>query len=75
MGPSALLAVRLNRAARPGGNFGAALLMGELLKIALIVSLLLLAYTQSGRTNSLAVLLGFIGASQGFFLAMVFTGR
>jgi F0F1-type ATP synthase assembly protein I len=73
--PSALLAVRLERAARPGGNFGAALLIGELLKIALVVSLLLLAYAHSGRTNSLAVLLGFIGASQGFFLALIFTGR
>lgn len=72
LGPSALLAVRLNRAARPGGNFGAVLLVGELLKVGLVMALLLLAYAYSGKTHSLAVLLGFIAAVQGYFLALLF---
>lgn len=73
--PSALLAVRLGKAARPGGNFGAVLLAGELVKVGLVVSLLLLAYTQSGKTHSIVVLLGFIAAVQGHFLALIFTDR
>ena len=73
--PTALLAARLNVAARPGGNFGAALLAGELLKVGLVVALLMLAYAQSGRMHSLAVLLGFIAAVQGHFLALIFTDR
>src|SRR5690606_4859541 len=39
VGPSALLAARLNKASRPGGDFGAALLAGELLKVALVAGL------------------------------------
>lgn len=75
VGPTALLAVRLNVAARPGGNFGAALLAGELLKVGLVVALLMLAYALSGKTHSLAVLLGFIAAVQGHFFALIFTDR
>lgn len=75
VGPTALLAARLNVAARPGGNFGAALLAGELLKVGLVVGLLMLAYALSGKTHSLAVLLGFIAAVQGHFFALIFTGR
>ncbi len=75
VGPTALLAARLNVAARPGGNFGAALLAGGLLKVVLVVALLILAYTQSGKVYSLAVLLGFIAAVQGHFLALIQTDR
>jgi len=75
VGSTALLAARLNVAARPGGNFGAALLAGELLKVGLVVALLMVAYALSGRTHSLAVLLGFIAAVQGHFFALIFTDR
>lgn len=75
VGPTALLAARLSVAARPGGNFGAALLAGELLKVGLVVGLLMLSYALSGKTHSLAVLLGFIAAVQGQFFALIFTDR
>jgi F0F1-type ATP synthase assembly protein I len=72
VGPSALLAVRLNRAARPGGNFGAALLVGEFLKIGLVAALFALAFAKSGNVHALALLAGFIAAVHGYFLALLF---
>ena len=72
VGPSALLAVRLSRASRPGGNFGAALLIGELLKIGLVAALFALAFAKSGNVHALALLAGFIAAVHGYFLALLF---
>lgn len=72
MVPSALLAARLNKANRPGGNFGAALLIGELLKAALIAGLFALIYSKGSNVHALALLLGFIAAVQGNFLALLF---
>jgi len=76
VGPSALLAARLARAlANPQANFGAAFLVGELLKVALVAALFALAYTQGGGVHALALLLGFIAAAQGYFLALLLPDR
>jgi len=72
VGPFALLAARLNKAARPGGNFGAALLVGEILKIGLVAALFALAFAKSGNVHALALLAGFIAAVHGYFLALLF---
>lgn len=72
VGPTALVAWRLERASRPGGNFGAALITGELLKIILVAALFALAFTSGGNRHALALLAGFIAAVQGNFLALLF---
>lgn len=76
VGPSAVLAARLAKAlANPNANFGAAFLAGELIKIALVAALFALAYTQGGGMHALALLLGFIAAVQGYFLAFLLPDR
>lgn len=72
--PSALFAFGLSRAAkRPGGAFGVALVLGELVKVVLVMALFALAYTRFGGVNAAALLLGFVAAIQGYFLALLFT--
>ena len=72
VGPSALLAARLARAlANPKANFGVAFLAGEIIKIALVAALFALAYSRGGGVHALALLLGFIAAVQGYFLALL----
>lgn len=74
--PSALLAARLASAlANPQANFGVAFFVGELLKIALVAALFALAYTRGGGVHALALLLGFIAAVQGYFLAFLLSDR
>lgn len=70
--PSALFAFRLSRAAlRSGQAFGIALVLGELIKIVLVVALFALAYSRFGGVNAAALLFGFIAAIQGYFLAFL----
>jgi ATP synthase protein I len=70
--PSALFAFRLSRAAlRSGQDFGVALLVGELLKVLLVAALFALAYSRFGGVHAAALLLGFIAAVQGYFLAFL----
>jgi len=70
--PSAWLAARLVRAAEPGRNFGAALLIGELIKVGLVAALFAVLFAEAGEANAPALLLGFVAAVQGYFLAMLF---
>ena len=72
VGPSALLAARLNTASRPGGNFGAALLLGELVKVGIVAGLFAIIFANAGSVDPLALLIGFIAAVQGYFLALLF---
>lgn len=70
--PSALFAFRLSRAAlRSGQAFGVAFVLGELIKIVLVVALFALAYSRFGGVNAAALLFGFIAAIQGYFLAFL----
>jgi len=69
---SAWLAARLVRAAEPGRNFGAALLIGELIKVGLVAALFAVLFAKAGEANAPALLLGFVAAVQGYFLAMLF---
>lgn len=70
--PSALFAFKLSRAAlRSGQAFGIALVLGELIKIVLVVALFALAYSRFGGANAAALLFGFIAAIQGYFLAFL----
>jgi ATP synthase protein I len=70
--PSALFAFKLTRAAlRSGQAFGIAFVLGELIKIVLVVALFALAYSRSGGVNAAALLFGFIAAIQGYFLAFL----
>ena len=70
--PSALFAFKLSRAAlRSGQAFGIALVLGELIKVVLVVALFALAYSRSGSVNAAALLFGFIAAIQGYFLAFL----
>jgi ATP synthase protein I len=70
--PSALFAFNLSRAAlRSGQAFGVALVIGELVKVLLVAALFALAYSRSGGVHAAALLLGFIAAVQGFFLAFL----
>lgn len=70
--PSALFASRLSRAAlRSGQAFGVAFVLGELIKIVLVVALFALAYSRFGGVNAAALLFGFIAAIQGYFLAFL----
>ena len=72
VGPSALQAARLCKASKPGGNFGAALLLGELVKVGFIGGLFAIIFANAGNVNPLALLIGFIAAVQGYFLALLF---
>ena len=70
--PSGLFAFKLSRAAqRSGQAFGIAFALGELIKIALVAALFALAYSRFGGVNAAALLLGFIAAIQGYFLAFL----
>lgn len=74
--PSLMLAARLARAlSDPNANFGAALVVGEFLKVLLVAGLFALAYSQGGGLHALALLLGFIAAVQGYFLALLLPDR
>ncbi|MBI2960266.1 MAG: ATP synthase subunit I [Betaproteobacteria bacterium] len=74
LAPSALFAFELSRAAkRSGGAFGVALVLGELVKVVLVMALFVLAYTRFGGVNAAALLLGFVAAIQGYFLALLVT--
>ncbi len=74
--PSLMLAARLARAlADPNANFGAALVVGEFLKVLLVAGLFALAYSRGGGLHALALLLGFIAAVQGYFLALLLPDR
>lgn len=70
--PSALFAFKLTRAALHSGQaFGIAFVLGELIKILLVVALFALAYSRFGGVNAAALLFGFIAAIQGYFLAFL----
>lgn len=70
--PSALFAFKLSRAAlRSGQAFGIAFVLGELIKIVLVVALFALAYSRFGSVDAAALLFGFIAAIQGYFLAFL----
>jgi ATP synthase protein I len=70
--PSALFAFKLSRAAQRSGQiFAIAFALGELIKIALVAALFALAYSRFGGVNAAALLLGFIAAIQGYFLAFL----
>jgi F0F1-type ATP synthase assembly protein I len=72
--PSALFAFKLSRAAlRSGQAFGVAIVivLGELIKVVLVVALFALAYSQFGGLNAAALLFGFIAAIQGYFFAFL----
>ena len=70
--PSALFAFKLSRAAlRSGQAFGIALILGELIKIVLVVALFALAYARFGGVHAAALLFGFIAAIQGYFFAFL----
>ena len=72
VGPSALFAFRLSRAAmRSGQAFGVAFVLGELIKVALVAAMFALAYSRFRGIDALALLLGFIAAVQGYFLAFL----
>ncbi len=72
VGPSALFAFKLSRAAKHSGQaFAFALIFGELIKIVLVAALFALVYSRSGSADALALLLGFIAAIQGYFLAFL----
>jgi len=72
VGPSALFAFKLSRAARHSGQaFLAVFVLGELIKVVLVAGLFALAFSRSGGLDALAVLLGFIAAIQGYFLAFL----
>lgn len=70
--PSALFAFKLSRAAlRSGQAFVIAFVLGELIKVVLVVALFALAYSRFGGVNAAALLFGFIAAIQGYFFAFV----
>ncbi len=70
--PSALFAFKLSRAAlRSGQAFGVALVLGELIKVVLVVALFALIYSRFGGLNAAALLFGFIAAIQGYFFAFL----
>jgi len=75
LGPSAVFAVRLNRAAQARTNFGIALALGELLKVVLVAALFAAMYSRAREIDALALLLGFIAAVQGYFLASLVPDR
>ena len=70
--PSALFAFKLSRAAlRSGQAFGVAFAVGELIKVLLVAVLFALAYSRFGGVHAAALLIGFIAAIQGYFLAFL----
>lgn len=70
--PSALFAFKLSRAASHSGQaFGIALILGELIKVVLVVALFALVYSGFGGLNPAAMVFGFISAVQGYFLAFL----
>lgn len=70
--PSALFAFKLSRAAlRSGLAFGVAFAVGELIKVLLVAVLFALAYSRFGGVHAAALLIGFIAAIQGYFLAFL----
>ena len=70
--PSALFAFKLSRAAlRSGQAFGVAFAVGELIKVLLVAVLFALAYSRFGGVHAAALLMGFIAAIQGYFLAFL----
>jgi F0F1-type ATP synthase assembly protein I len=70
--PSALFAFKLSRAAlRSGQAFGVAFILGELVKVVLVVALFALIYSRFGGLNAAALLFGFIAATQGYFFAFL----
>ena len=74
VGPSALFAFKLSRAAKHSGQaFGIAFVLGELIKVVLVAALFALVYSRFGSVDALALLLGFIAAIQGYFLAFLIT--
>ena len=75
LGSSAVFAVRLNRAAQARTNFGIALALGELLKVVLVAALFAAMYSRAREIDALALLLGFIAAVQGYFLASLVPDR
>jgi len=74
VGPSALFAFKLWRAAKHSSQaFGIAFVFGELIKVVLVAALFALVYSRFGGIDALALLLGFIAAIQGYFLAFLIT--
>jgi ATP synthase protein I len=72
--PNALLAVWLTlRMRRPGGAGVAALFGGELLKLALTITLLVIVVRGSPDVSWLALIIGVIGALKAQWLALWFT--
>lgn len=72
--PSAVFAFRLSRAAKRSAQaFGVAFVLGELVKVVLVVALFVFAYSRFGGVNAAALLFGFIAAIQGYFLALLIT--
>ena len=72
IGPSALFAFKLSRAAmRSGPAFGIAFVLGELIKVLLVAALFAITYSRLGGLNALALLVGFIAAIQGYLLALL----
>ena len=70
--PSALYALQLSRAAsRSGPAFGVALVIGEMVKVLLVAALFALAYSRFGGAHAAALLLGFVAAMHGYFLAFL----
>lgn len=72
--PSAMFAFELSRAAKRSGTaFAVVFLLGEMVKVLAVTSLFVLAYSRFGGVNAAALLLGFIAAIQGYFLALLIT--
>jgi len=70
--PSALFAFKLSRAALHSGQaFGIALILGELIKVVLVVVLFAWVYSRFGGVNAAAMVFGFIVTIQGYFLAFL----
>lgn len=69
--PSAWFASRLSRAAaRSPGSFAIWLFAGEAVKVLAMVVLLAAVFRSSGTQGGLALIAGFVAATQGYFLAL-----
>ena len=72
--PTAVFGYQLYRAAKRSGTaFAIAFLLGKLVKVLLVTALFALAYSRFGGANAAALLLGFVAAIQGYFLALLIT--
>jgi ATP synthase protein I len=72
--PSAIFAWRLHAASRRGvAAFGAAFLVGELVKLALSVVLFAVVLGWYRDVHHAALVVGFIATLQGYLLALLFT--